>query len=152
MDGDSLTYAVTAQPGKGTLSGTPPVLTYTPGENYNGPDAFSFTASDGATTSEAATVNITVKLVNDQPQANDDQATTNEDTPVVIDNLLSNDTDVDNDSLTITAFSQTANGQLEQQADSSFAYTPNLNFYGEDSFTYTISDGNEGARPLQQCA
>ncbi len=144
VDGDSLTYVVTAQPGKGTLSGTPPVLTYTPGENYNGPDAFSFTASDTAATSGVATVNITVKPVNDQPQADDDQATTNEDTPVVISNLLANDTDVDNDSLTITAFSRTANGQLEQQQDGSVAYTPNLNFYGEDSFTYTISDGNEG--------
>ncbi|GAH06492.1 unnamed protein product, partial [marine sediment metagenome] len=95
VDGNSLTYVVTAQPGKGTLSGTPPVLTYTPAENYNGPDAFSFTASDTAATSGVATVNITVKSVNDQPQADDDQATTNEDTPVVISNLLANDTDAD---------------------------------------------------------
>ncbi|NIP27185.1 MAG: hypothetical protein GWO38_26060, partial [Phycisphaerae bacterium] len=35
VDGDSLTYAVTVQPGQGMLVGTPPVLTYTPDENYN---------------------------------------------------------------------------------------------------------------------
>ena len=143
-DGDSLTYAVTLQPGKGTLSGTPPALIYTPNANYNGPDAFSFTASDGAATSEAATVNIVVTPINDSPQAKDDSATTNEDTPVLLDNLLANDTDADNDPLTITDFTPPANGALEQQADDSFAYTPNLNFSGEDSFTYTISDGNEG--------
>ncbi|MGD9044407.1 MAG: Ig-like domain-containing protein [Desulfobacterales bacterium] len=144
LDGDSLTYAVTIQPGKGTLSGTPPALIYNPNTNYNGPDAFSFTASDGAAISEAATINIVVKPINDSPQANDDPATTYEDTPVAIDNLLANDTDADNDPLTITDFTPPANGTLEQQADDSFAYTPNLNFSGEDSFTYTISDGNEG--------
>jgi hypothetical protein len=144
VDGDNLTYAVTAPPGKGKLSGTPPALNYTPNKNYNGPDEFSFTANDGTATSEPADVNITVEPANDPPEANDDQVTTNEDTPVVINNLLANDTDVDNDSLTITTFSQTANGQLVQQADGSFSYTPNLNFSGADSFTYTISDGSEG--------
>jgi hypothetical protein len=144
VDGDSLTYAVADKPGKGKLSGTPPALNYTPNKNYNGPDAFSFTANDGTATSEPAEVNITVEPINDPPEANDDQVTTNEDTPVVINNLLANDTDVDNDSLTITTFSQTANGQLVQQTDGSFTYTPNLNFSGADSFTYTISDGSEG--------
>jgi len=144
VDGDSLTYAITVQPGNGTLSGTPPNLTYTPNSDFNGPDAFSFTAHDGAVTSEAATIDITVRSINDAPQANDDEATTSEDTPVVIDNLLANDTDADHDALTITDFTSPANGALEQQGDDSFEYTPNLNTFGDDSFNYTISDGNEG--------
>jgi hypothetical protein len=143
-DGDSLTYAVTVQPGNGTLSGTPPYLNYTPNADYNGPDAFSFTASDGAATSGAASVDIAVKPINDAPQANDDEATTNEDTPVVIENLLANDNDADNDALTITDYAPPANGALEQLEDGSFRYTPNLNYFGDDSFNYTISDGNEG--------
>jgi RHS repeat-associated protein len=144
VDGDSLNYAVTVQPGNGTLSSAPPNLTYTPNADYSGSDAFSFTANDGSVTSEAAIVNITVVPVNDPPLANDDQATTNEDTPVVIDNLLANDTDAENDPLTITDFTPPTNGALEQQGDDNFAYTPHLNFFGEDSFSYTISDESGG--------
>jgi YD repeat-containing protein len=144
VDGASLIYTVTVQPSNGSLNGIPPDLTYTPKADYNGLDAFSFTASDGAAISESATVDITVKPINDAPQANDDEATINEDTPVVIDNLLVNDTDADNDALTITDFTPPANGVLEQLGDAGFRYTPNLNYFGKDSFNYTISDGNEG--------
>jgi RHS repeat-associated protein len=143
-DGDSVTYAVANQPVSGTLSGTPPDLTYTPNADFNGTDAFSFTASDGKAASEAATVNITVKPINDDPLANDDEATTNEDTPVVIANLLANDTDVDNDALTISEYTQPANGELTELGGDRFQYTPDLNFYGQDSFNYMIADGNGG--------
>ena len=43
---------------------------------------------------DTATVTITVNDVNDPPVANDDSATTDEDTPVTID-ILDNDTDID---------------------------------------------------------
>ncbi|CCI52548.1 Endonuclease/exonuclease/phosphatase (modular protein) [Nostocoides jenkinsii Ben 74] len=62
-----LTYAVTSSPSHGTLSGTAPDLTYTPDANYNGPDSFEFTVSDGVHTSEPATVTIDVTPVNDAP-------------------------------------------------------------------------------------
>jgi hypothetical protein len=66
-DGDALTFAVVAKPTHGTLSGTAPNLTYTPTANYNGTDSFTFTARDGAFTSSAAKVSITVTSVNDAP-------------------------------------------------------------------------------------
>ena len=62
-----LTYAVTSSPSHGTLSGTAPDLTYNPDANYNGPDSFEFTVSDGVHTSEPATVTIDVTPVNDAP-------------------------------------------------------------------------------------
>jgi hypothetical protein len=55
-----LTFAITTPPAHGTLSGTPPSLTYTPQTDYVGADSFAFTAFDGLATSAPATVGITV--------------------------------------------------------------------------------------------
>ncbi|MES2476602.1 MAG: LamG-like jellyroll fold domain-containing protein [Verrucomicrobiota bacterium] len=60
-DADSLTFIIASQPTHGTLSGTLPNLTYTPQAGYHGPDAFSFTASDGAANSAPTAVNLTVQ-------------------------------------------------------------------------------------------
>ena len=57
-------------PAHGTLSGTAPNLTYTPAADYNGPDSFTFSASDGQATSAPATVSIAVTHVNHAPTAN----------------------------------------------------------------------------------
>ncbi|MDJ0754166.1 MAG: putative Ig domain-containing protein [Ardenticatenaceae bacterium] len=73
------------------------------------------------------------------PDAVDDEITTPEDTAVDID-VLANDTDPDNDVLTITSFTQPANGDLALQPNGTFVYTPTLNFHGSDSFTYTVED------------
>ena len=69
-EGQPLTYTVTSGPTHGTLSGTAPDLTYTPDANYNGPDSFEFTVSDGVHTSAPATVTIDVTPVNDLPRLN----------------------------------------------------------------------------------
>src|SRR6185503_5831477 len=50
-------------------SGTGSIVTYTPAAQYNGPDSFTFTATDGALESNVATVTITVTAVNDAPAA-----------------------------------------------------------------------------------
>src|SRR5205823_4125024 len=64
VDGDALTYSVVIGPAHGTLSGTPPAVTYTPAANYNGPDSFTFKANDGTLDSNVATVSITVTAIN----------------------------------------------------------------------------------------
>ena len=66
-DGDSLTFAVTAGPSHGALTGTVPDLTYDPDADWNGADSFTVTVFDGAATSPPATVSITVDPVNDEP-------------------------------------------------------------------------------------
>ncbi|HEY3230558.1 MAG TPA: Ig-like domain-containing protein, partial [Roseiflexaceae bacterium] len=66
-DGDNLTYIVVSGPMHGALSGTGASRIYTPAPNYNGPDSFTFKASDGQADSNVATVSITVNPVNDVP-------------------------------------------------------------------------------------
>src|SRR5205807_8719753 len=56
--GDTLTYSAT-NGAHGTVSVTGNVATYTPAANYNGPDSFTFTASDGTATSNTATITVT---------------------------------------------------------------------------------------------
>ena len=78
---------------------------------------------------------------NTTPIAHDDSASTDEDTSVVID-VLANDTDADvGDTLTVTNLSQPSNGTVNLNGNQTVTYIPDLNFYGDDSFTYTASDG-----------
>ena len=146
VDGDNLSYSVVSGPTHGTLSGTGANLTYTPDENYNGSDSFTYKANDGSLDSDPATVNITVTAVNDAPVAKDDSYSTNEDTQLNITapGVLGNDTDVDSASLTAAKVlnSGPAHGTLTLNADGSFTYTPDANFNGSDSFTYKASDGS----------
>jgi len=147
-DADPLAYSLVTYPSHGSLKGTAPNLTYTPNPNFNGSDSFTFKINDGAADSAPATVSIMVSSVNDPPMANDDTATTLEDMPVVTIDVLANDTDVDNlgrylylDTFSVTAVSQGTNGSVTINPDNTLSYKPNENFYGSDTFTYTISDG-----------
>ena len=93
-------------------------------------------------------VSSTADPVNNPPQAVSDTATTFENTAVTIP-ILDNDNDPNGDVLQIVNFSTPVNGTVNRQnngtpepTDDQLLYTPNLDFTGADSFTYTISDGN----------
>jgi VCBS repeat-containing protein len=105
-------------------------------------DSFTYTVSDGNGGSDTATVTITINGVNDPPVAVDDSATTPEDTPVTID-VLSNDSDIDGDTLTVDSVTQGTNSSVTNNGNN-VTYTPDPGFSGTDSFTYTVSDGNGG--------
>ena len=126
-----------------SVNPTTGVVTYTPNVNFNGSDSFTYTIDDvSGSTSNVATVTITVNAVNDPPVTNDDSATTNEDIVVNI-TVTSNDTDIDDglDLTTVTIVSGTSNGGTSINPTTGVVtYTPNLNFNGSDSFTYTIDD------------
>ena len=145
VDGDVLTITSTTNPTNGTVvvnaDGT---ITYSPTLNFNGSDTFNYTIKDGNGGSSTATVTVTVLSVNDPPVAVNDTKTTNEDTPVTI-FVLSNDTDVDGDVLTITSTTNPTNGTVVVNADGTITYFPTLNFNGSDTFNYTIKDGNGGS-------
>jgi len=139
-EGDELTFEVVAGPSSGSLTGDAPNLIYVPDLNFNGTDSFTFKANDGELDSNVATVDLTIIGVNDAPEPQDDTATTAQYTPVVVD-ALANDTDPENDELTIVAVGTPANGTAEINEDGTITYRPNPTFKGADSFTYTVSDG-----------
>ena len=71
------------------------------------------------------------------PDAVDDTATTSQNTPVTIP-VLANDSDPDDDTLTVTAVSDPANGVAVINGDQTVTYTPDAGFSGIETFTYTI--------------
>ncbi len=83
------------------------------------------------------------EVVSRPPDAVDDSLTTPEDTAGSV-NVLTNDTDPDGDTLTVTGSTNGAHGGVSCAAGGSCTYTPAANYNGPDSFTYTISDGHNG--------
>ncbi|WP_459350060.1 tandem-95 repeat protein [Vibrio parahaemolyticus] len=114
-------------------------VTYTPDDNYVGKDTFTYIVTSGGV-SESAIVEVNVTPVNDAPVAKEDIATTQEDTAVTID-VLSNDSDVDGDKLSIQSASVSeAQGKVEI-VEGKLVFTPAENFNGDAEITYTITDG-----------
>lgn len=147
IDGDSLTVTV-----QGASSGSVSVtafdlVLYTPNANFNGSDSFSYSIDDGNGGTASATISVLVTSINDTPLALNDAVTLDEDTSVTV-QVLQNDSDLDNDLLVVTAQSP-AHGQVTIGLDGSIHYTPEQNFYGVDSLTYTLDDGHGGTAQAQ---
>ncbi|MGH8491341.1 MAG: tandem-95 repeat protein [Gammaproteobacteria bacterium] len=144
---DPLTAVLDSGPGNASGFSLSPdgSFTYTPNDNFTGDDTFTYHANDGSADSNVATVTITVNPVNDPPVAVDDPSyTTNEDGGALAGtSVLTNDTDAENDTLTAVLNTGPTNAQsFNLNADGTFSYTPNANFFGIDTFTYHANDGN----------
>lgn len=139
-DGNTLSVAsvTTATKGAVAISGTGVV--YTPNANANGSDTFTYVASDGTLTA-MGTVTVTITPVNDPPVAISDTVTVTKDTAKLI-TVLSNDTDVDGDVLTVASVSLPAHGTAVITDGTKVTYTPAAGYLGTDSFTYVVSDGS----------
>lgn len=139
-DGQTLTYLTVAGPAHGVLTfNSNGSFTYTPAPNYNGSDSFTFKANDGLADSTVATVTITVSPVNDAPVANGFQYSIDEDT-ALRDMLTASD--VDGNTLTFAIAERPKNAAaFAIQANGQFTYLPVFNFYGSDSFVFSVSDG-----------
>src|SRR5439155_8422760 len=100
-------------------------------------------ANDGQADSGIATVTITITGANDAPVALNDSYTTAKDTTlnVATPGVLSNDSDVDGDTLTAVLVNQPTHVSLTLNSNGSFSYTPAANYNGSDSFTYKANDG-----------
>ena len=143
-NGDVLTIAGLTQPSHGTaIVSATDTVSYTPAVNYHGTDTFAYTVDDGKGGQASATVTVTIASVNDLPTATDDSASVMEDGVATI-GLLANDSDVDGDILTISGVGQAAAGTTVLNGNGDVTYTPAADFWGTDSFSYTIVDGNGG--------
>ncbi|GAB4453404.1 MAG: hypothetical protein Kow0031_35650 [Anaerolineae bacterium] len=88
-------------------------------------------------------ITLQVSHVNTAPTAYNDNASTTANTPFII-NVLTNDTDPDQDELSISAVGHANFGLTALATDNTISYTPNPDFTGTDVFAYTVSDGNGG--------
>jgi VCBS repeat-containing protein len=120
-------------------------IRYTPAENFAGDDSFTYTIADRDGDSSSAIVRVTISPVNDAPQATADSYNVNEDELLSVPEpgVLANDSDVDSGSLSVALVETVKHGTLDLSANGSFTYTPDENFFGEDSFTYQASDGSK---------
>ncbi|WP_447932205.1 Ig-like domain-containing protein [Sphingopyxis fribergensis] len=160
VDGDPLTYTATGlppglsiNPATGVISGT--IVPGASGPTGTTVYTITVTADDGKGGQSSITYRNTV--VNIAPNANDDSATTDEDTPVDI-AVLANDSDPDGDTNFIVRVNNqvltvggpavdTANGNVrlvDVGGVTVLRFTPDADYNGTESFTYTIDDGNSG--------
>ena len=107
-------------------------VTYTPVADFSGTDSFTYTTTTDEGLTETATVNVVVNQVADVLA---DIAVTNEDTAVNI-NVSANDTFSTLSS--VTSVTQGANGRVVLEANGTVTYTPDSDFHGTDSFTYSV--------------
>ena len=139
VDGDIVAYQIADDPGHGTVTGDAPSLTYMPEVDYNGPDSFTFTVTDGdGTVSTPADVSITVTPVNDAPVAMSQSVAVDEDGAVAI--VLAG-SDVDGDTVAYQITDNPRHGTLGGDAPS-LTYMPEADYNGPDSFTFTVTDGD----------
>lgn len=148
-DGDVLTVSTTliSTPGNGSVQ----ILangdyTYTPNAGYIGIDAFTYETCDGVSGCDQATVFIVVYNIpvsNDPPVANDDFNSAQVAHPSM-GNVLNNDYDVNGDPIIINPVPVDApdNGSLTFNADGSYIYIPDQEFFGVDTFVYEICDSH----------
>jgi hypothetical protein len=132
----SFTYAVVDNPTNGSVTINGATATYTSNLNWSGTDTFTYKSNDGTFDSNTGTVTTVIAAVDDDPNTVDIVVTTDEDTPIDI--TLSAE-EYDGDSYSFSVVSSTTNGTLSLNG-SVATYTPNLNWYGTDSFTFQALD------------
>ncbi|WP_116364642.1 Ig-like domain-containing protein [Parahaliea mediterranea] len=138
-DGDPLVATLLSPPNVGSVvlnsNGT---FVYTAPAGFSGNVTFSYEASDGTNNSTSpGIVTLTVEAANGAPVAMDD----NLGTGFAGANVLANDTDPDDDTLSAVLVSGPSNGTLVLNPDGSVQYSPNPGYVGSDSFTYLANDG-----------
>ncbi len=149
IDGDTLDITGKTNGAMGTvvITGGGTGLTYEPDPDANGADSFTYTVSDGHGGDDTATVSITIDPVNDAPVADDDTLTVAEDASATAVAVLTGDTDVDGDTLKISAKTNGTKGTVVITGGSpgtGLTYDPTTNLNGSDTFTYTVTDSNGG--------
>ncbi|MBL1173643.1 beta strand repeat-containing protein [Pantanalinema sp. GBBB05] len=150
VDGDPLSAFLLDTPGNGTLTlNADGSFIYTPNAGFSGIDTFTYRAFDGSVSSaNLATVTISVTQPdNVLPIANPDSFTVVEDGTLTTDNVLTNDTDPDNNlPLTAQLIAGPANAApgFTLNPNGTFTYIPTANFNGSDRFTYVAVDGRGG--------
>jgi hypothetical protein len=122
-------------------------ITYQEGPEFHGTDSFTYEVMTAEGTASNGMVSVTVTAVNDAPVAVEDSVTPTDELTLTISaaTLIANDSDIDADTLSVSAVGAATHGTTALHADGFVTYTPAVGFTGFDSFSYTISDGRGSA-------
>jgi Ca2+-binding RTX toxin-like protein len=144
VDGDILSV-VNLITSTGTLVGNEDGnYTFTPNANFNGEVVLTYGVTDGIETLTEQSISFNVAAVNDAPTGSPTGVLIDgvEDTVVVINtsNLLAGFSDIDGDTLAVANLAAN-NGTLANNNNGTYSFTPDLNFNGEVTLTYDVTDG-----------
>jgi endonuclease I len=115
-------------------------VTYTPQTDFVGEDSFTYTICDDDTTPECSTATVTIIIADaGAPKAVDDSVDTSKNSTIIISTLLEND-DLIDDAVLSSVDGNNTDGTVVLNNNGTVTYTPQTDFIGEDSFTYTICD------------
>ncbi|MEO5372553.1 MAG: cadherin-like domain-containing protein, partial [Magnetococcus sp. DMHC-1] len=146
-DGNTLALASVQDALHGTvlLNNLGEVL-FTPDADYHGLASFTYTLTDGAGGTSTSVVTVQVTAINDAPVVQDGTGTGQENNDIMIAaaDLLATATDPDADSLTLASVQDAVHGTVLLDDQGNVCFTPETNYHGQASFTYTVSDGNGG--------
>ncbi len=137
-DGDPLTVVSASSPDGDVTINPDGTLTFTPNPDFNGDATITYTVEDPSGLQDTASVDVTVNPVNDAPDAVDDIATTDFNTPVTV-AVLANDSDPEGDPLSVVSASS-PDGTVVINPDNTITFTPYDGFEGQASVSYTIQD------------
>ncbi|MCP4964639.1 MAG: tandem-95 repeat protein [bacterium] len=139
-DGDELEYTILDEPVFGVLEGEGPDRVYLTEGGDDG-DTFTFMVSDGEFEAEAI-VTIEIRTENNPPTASPDEYELDEGEILTVDTpgVLRNDSDPDNEELSVSVVSDPDHGVLVLNSDGSFTYQPDEGFVGGDKFIYVATD------------
>lgn len=137
-DGDALTVYALTTPAHGTATFNGLTITYTSTATYSGLDEFTYWITDGKGGTVSAKVSATVAAPNMPPVANDGAISIQEDTPADIDlATLASDPE---GSFSVSAIPAAPQHGTASYTGTHITYTPALDYYGTDEFTYQVSD------------
>jgi peptidoglycan/xylan/chitin deacetylase (PgdA/CDA1 family) len=146
LNSDNLDYTIETGPANGTLSGSGPMVVYTPATDFTGTDRFRFSVNDGRLQSNVAEVLLEVvapQFENIAPVANSQTlAMTNTDSlPITLDG-----SDANGDALLFEVLNGPQNGSLSGSVPT-LVYTPDAAFTGIDTLVFRASDGTRDSEP-----
>ncbi len=137
-DGDSIIYSLKSYASLGTGSVSGDVLTYTPNDNTNGTDSFTYRVYDEENNvSNIANITITITGNVNNPPTVDNISATSDGSAITV---TLTGTDPEGDAITFSIVGQPSKGSVSLSG-STATYTPSANAYGTDTFTYKANDG-----------
>ncbi|NOH04116.1 MAG: Ig-like domain-containing protein [Chloroflexi bacterium] len=142
VDGGTMQVAAVSAASNGTATNNTTSVSYQPDTGFCGGDSFTYTLNGGST----ATVDVTINCTDDPPVAVDDNFTVPGNTTSTLD-VLANDTDTDGGPMQIASVGTASNGTPTNNT-TDVSYTPNTDYCGLDSFTYTLNGGSSATVDL----